>query len=128
MNNKCRNVSCSASFRWPMQLSRHMSKCLFPPPPSNKKYFKVGGFQCCACSKIFQHQSDVCAHVPICKGSEPQSKEWPCPKCTMTFPYECRLKKHLECHNKDMCCLKCNRTFKRKDCFDSHVVKCEKQK
>ena len=119
----CKNVGCKEGFRWPMQLSRHSKKCKFPPP--KKKYLKVDdGFHCSGCKKVFRHQSNIISHLLICKGINPTKNEFPRTKCSMTFPYECRLKKHLST-NKDLCCPKCQRKFRRTDHFDKHVDKCD---
>ena len=46
----CKNIVCRASFKWRMQLSRHLKNCPHEKP-TKKNSFQNGHYVCRKCSK-----------------------------------------------------------------------------
>ena len=130
LTHSCHNTGCRKSFRWPMQLFRHKSKCKFPQSPAvkKKKYTRLenGTFKCNTCQKVQKLQPNMIRHIKDQCGKKKPLKQAICQICSKDFKYKSFLKKHMHVHEKNhtQTCLTCNTVFRRKDHFISHQVHC----
>ena len=121
----CKNIGCRASFKWRMQLSRHLKNC--PHEKPTKEYsIQNGQYICGKCSKAIKHQSDIKRHLQIWKDKDEKSL-YKCPLCPRTERFKCWLEKYMKQHalQTSKTCPNCHASFKRIDHFQNHQIVCK---
>ena len=87
----CKNIGCRASFKWRMQLSRHLKNC--PHEKWTKEYcIQNGQYVCGKCSKAIKHQSNIKRNLQKCKNKVDKSL-YKCPLYPGTERFKCWLEK-----------------------------------
>ena len=93
----CKNIGCRQMFDHPIKRQRHYSKCE-KNKPSVKYELKDGRYLCNKCGRSFTKQSNASRHMrEPCKPKEASAKSYSfyCRVREKSFPYKCRLTKHV---------------------------------
>lgn len=105
----CRNVGCNESFKWRMQLSRHVLKCSKPVLTKTDAIVETQeGYQCSCCGRNYKFKENVYRHFKICKLRD--------------------CKKNLSPSIDEYFCRKCHREFSSKHDLTAHEKLCKQNK
>ena len=107
-----RNSHCSESFRWRIQLKRHLLK----------SHNEGTWFTCHICQKKCSEENYLRIHIQRHEGVKP----YVCDECQKCFCTATELKRHQLVHLnfKGFCCGLCRKDFKRPESVKQHFRRC----